>query len=302
MIIPDLLRSSPWRRHPEIDRLARLLLPPVDPNHQPGHPSLGAIWARELEQSAKAFEFGIEELEAADALGRSDRRIRHLYDTCQAPSPFCFFEWPDRGEGTHFGIFTEGDRSAVTITWLVRNNAANQVAPLMQVSLSFDVGYSSVKKRFFWSDCTLRDVDEPGSPPMPDRADVMLYSMVAVVWSFLGTPGVATVKETITREGRKAQKHGRFTLSAIHSYNKVTLNLPREIREGGRPIQFRPGPGKRYHDVMAFDRLKRAPPPGSPQLLRWLYAWWFGRVHVRAHHRGNPALGTVVKERRVTAK
>ena len=47
----------------------------------------------------------------------------------------------------------------------------------------------------------------------------------------------------------------------------------------GRPIHFQPGPGKRFHDVLAFDRL--------------------GRVHVRAHYRGNPALGTVDKQRRV---
>jgi hypothetical protein len=47
MIIPDLLRNSPWRKNPEIDRLARLLIPPLEPNHQPGHhrgnPELGVV-------------------------------------------------------------------------------------------------------------------------------------------------------------------------------------------------------------------------------------------------------------------
>jgi hypothetical protein len=75
----------------------------------------------------------------------------------------------------------------------------------------------------------------------------------------------------MTRQGVKARQ--RFTLSAIHSYNEVRLNLPRGIHEGGRPVQFQPGPAKRYHDVMAHTRLRRAPPPGSPRLLRWVYAW-----------------------------
>lgn len=68
MIIPDLLRSSPLRKHPEIDRLARLLLPPLAPNHQPRHQSFSPIVALALEQSAKAFEFDAEAFEAAGDL------------------------------------------------------------------------------------------------------------------------------------------------------------------------------------------------------------------------------------------
>lgn len=308
MIIPELLRNSPWRSNPEIDRLARLLIPPLVPNHQPGHPALGEVWARELEQSAKAFEFDSVTVTAAYDLVRDERAAWGCLQQCEPPSKICFFEFPaaDTQFGNFaYGHFTEGNRHRCTVTTVCTAEGNTIALPIRRIVFSFAERRTFAEHHF---ECWTRppggwvtpDRSPSGAPPLGNEFGTV-WSIIAL-WSFLTTPGVATVKQAITRAGRKAQRRGRFTLSAIHSYNIVTLNLPRDIREGGRPIHFEPGPGKRFHDVMAFDRLKRAPPPGSPPLLRWLYAWWFGRVRVRAHHRGNPALGTVFKQRQVRAR
>jgi hypothetical protein len=296
VIIPELLRNSPLRKHPEVDRLARLLIPPFEPNHQPGHPSLTPIWARELEESAKTFEFGPEIFPILDDLIRTKKLRQNIIETCRSPASVCFFETRD-SDGSVMGHFTEGDRDRFVLSIIMRGPTT--LVPMLQVTINLDAAQPFLDVPGFglptqWRERVIELLGVEGG-----RSELF---RVLAMWAFLGTPGVATVKQVVTREGRKAQKRGRFTLSAIHSYNKVTLNLPRDIREGGRPTQFSPGPGRRYHDVMAFDRLKRAPPPGSPKLLRWLYAWWFGHVHVRAHHRGNKELGVVTKERKVTAQ
>jgi hypothetical protein len=291
MIIPSLLTI--WRpgagvdaaTRREVARLTQLLVPPLEPNHQVGSARQGAIWAHELESSAKAFAFDAEAVNAAWAIARKPGRMAQIRRTCRAPADACFFELAT-GEEATLGIFTEGDRNNVLISLIVA----------WQGRLVIGGRPNRFKQRRFDFD---RQIVRQES--VLDVIGLHGTVIVPMLWAYLGTPSVATLKQTITREGHEALTSARFTRSAIHSYNRVTLNLPRDILEGGRPVQFHPGPGKRYHDVMAHTRLRRAPPPGSPRLLRWLYAWWFGRTYVQAHHRGNPELGTVVKERRITA-
>ena len=62
MFIPSLLRDSPYRKIPEIDRLAQLLLPPFEPNHFKGHSVVQPLLAKELRRTAKAYERGNPEL------------------------------------------------------------------------------------------------------------------------------------------------------------------------------------------------------------------------------------------------
>jgi hypothetical protein len=320
MIIPELLRNSPWREDLEIDRLVRLLLPPLDPNPQTGHPGLGIVWARGLQASAKAFEFDRDAWEAATALLATKARRLCIFDACRPPCSPAFFEITN-SEGRTCGIFTEGDPTNCKITVVSIPQIEPQLAKLPAHKAEFVLGYLRVLPWFqmrvdFTADqmvkslrCFSSAAQQHMETEIGNAAGTMnlttaeLYiGQVAALWSYLGTPGVATSREVVTREGRKAQRRGRFAPSVLHSYNEVTLNLPREIRAGDRSESSSPGPSRRFHDVMAFDRLRHAPPPGSPQLLRWLYAWWYGRVHVRAHHRGNPALGIIVKQRKITTQ
>jgi hypothetical protein len=82
MIIPTLLRDSPWRSDPAIDRLVRLL---VDQNAPPGPPDNVLVWRQELERSAKAFEFDAVAWEAAIALANS-RGLRRLMRDARPPA------------------------------------------------------------------------------------------------------------------------------------------------------------------------------------------------------------------------
>jgi hypothetical protein len=91
MIIPSLL--SIWRpgagvdaaTRREIARLARLLVLPLEPNHQVGQAGQGVTWARELESSAKAFEFDGDAISAAWAIARKPGRMLHILRSCRAP-------------------------------------------------------------------------------------------------------------------------------------------------------------------------------------------------------------------------
>ena len=53
MFIPSLLRDLPYRKIPEIDRLAQLLLPPFEPNHFEGHSVVHPLLAKDRQPHGK---------------------------------------------------------------------------------------------------------------------------------------------------------------------------------------------------------------------------------------------------------
>jgi hypothetical protein len=299
MIIPDLLRNSPWRKLPEIDRLARFLIEPPQPNHQAGTPLLAKYWARELERSAKAFEFDDVAFRAATAI-QTRTAIRTIIRTARPPANPAWFE-VRHADGSTTGYFVEGGRESFSVT--VFSGHTEGAVPHVQISASLDrCIWGTVSPVINWT--TFSWKKDGRKVNGNDDPNVILAAcvIVACFWAFLGTPNVATITETITPEGRKAKARGRFTAAPIHRFNTVTLNLPRDVQDGGHPVHFQPGPGVRFHDVVGHRRLRKAPPPGSPALLRWLYRWWYGEVWIEPYHRGNRELRVVAKERRIKAK
>ena len=288
MIIPSLLRDSPWReKWPEADRVARLLLPPFEPNDFKGHPVVQPLLARELRKSAKSYEISRQAMECAATLARTQRRRDRLYDNCEAPAPVCFFEWPTvvfdsskpPGEFFTHGTSTEGDRSDVLITSFLMLNgetAWERIVPLTQFRANFNRPSDDVQVSRF-------GVIPFGSKEQEDSM-VWTYQCIASIWSFLKIKGAVTETEKLTREGRKAKSWGRLYPCAVNSYSRVSLDhVAREHRNAARFSTG--GPGVRYHDVRAHDHLYWT---AEGWILRW----------VDAYYRGNPELGVIAKERR----
>ena len=279
MIIPRLLQDSPYRSDPEIDRIARRLLPEPMPNHAPSHSSLGPIFAKELRDSATAYMIGPSTTDAISRILSSKRRRQLVYAHCRAPCGCAYFEFDDsgkdfsgRGMTVRSGLVTEGDRDFVKISYFVINIIdSSEVLPFMQISLSFD-------------DMKFYNVIEWAGHEVSKLSATHAFMQCAGFWTVLRLRNGVEITETITREGRKAKSRGRFCLCALNSYNKVSIDQ-REATSKHNHVVFREGgPGRRYHGVDAHDRFFWR----GPELF---WTW------VRAHHRGNAALGVIRKER-----
>ena len=103
---------------------------------------------------------------------------------------------------------------------------------------------------------------------------------VACFWAFINIEGVATLTEKLTREGKKAQRRGRFVDCPVNIYKKVTLNRKRSAERS----HSSEGGGVAYHSVIGHWSRYHTKAEGI--------IWKF----IEEYYRGDPARGIVVKE------
>jgi hypothetical protein len=226
---------------------------PLEPNHQSGHPGLGAVWARELEQSAKAFEFDREAWEAATALLATKSRRQCIFDQCRPPSLTAFFEITNDEDRT-CGILTEGGHTNCKISVFSiprvdlkgRNLSAQKeefirgymrVLPWFQMRVNFDAEYMIKSVHCFSSAAKERmEVEINKAAGTMDLTTAELFvGQVAALWSYLGTPGVAPIGRL---SHAKAGERGSAGSSRWRQSIPIT-SLPSTYRaKSARPIMM----------------------------------------------------------------
>ncbi len=266
----DRLAAGGLRLKAEFLRAREHLCLPWDGNHTVlPHPSLGQIYAQEAQDKAARFVFDERVMMSAESCIKDPESMEAALMHARPPVNRGWFEFHFPSTGIRQAIFFEQSPALALDGLFILGSSSCSPVPVAAFS-----GWNIREDlpHFEFEDRRVFGLDECWT----------WIKCFVVACTFLNIHRAVTVAPVSASAKLQAARRRRGKAPFL-SFNRVSLNLPKaELSRGSR--QDRGAAGVRFHQVIGHLRLLKE------GRLQPVFVW------VQPHWRGDPRLGTVLRE------